>query len=55
MEVLVRPLSGPADAEERSREAILQKIFEAAIDTPRHPRTVVQITVQPMNNDKPVR
>ena len=51
IEVVYKPLSSAPGAAEKEKESVLRQIAEAAVMTQLHPRTVVQIVVQELNND----
>lgn len=51
IEVVYKPLSAAPGAAEKEKESVLRQIVEAAVMTHLHPRTVIQVVVQELNND----
>jgi exosome complex component RRP46 len=51
IEVVYKPLSAAPGAAEKEKESVLRQLVEAAVMTHLHPRTVIQVVVQELNND----
>ena len=51
IEVVYKPLSSAPGAAEKEKESVLRQLVEAAVMTHLHPRCVIQVVVQELNDD----